>query len=527
MTDLTDYEVKYTAGNEGEFEGLASCWDQPDIVGDVVAKGAFRRTLHEHRAAGRMPALLWSHDPAEVIGRWTSMAETDAGLLVKGKLNLLTQRGAEARALLLDGSISGLSIGFRTRSAERRGRGRVLTDVDLVEASLCSLPCAPNARVSAVRNESMSVDLSAPDDAGETAFVDLRPEVLERITALEAKAATVDQLSAQIDQVQTRLARPSARIEVREDKAKLEQKAFLTWCRKGADGLDDLERKALNTLVGSPTLGGWNLVPQTFLAELQRNLVEFSPMRQVARVQQVSGNPVLLPKRTANLSAAWVAEEAQHVTSSPSYQQQSISIFEARVSVEVTNQLLEDSAFDLSAELTKDFGAEFARLEGKAFVDGNGVSEPEGFRTSATFAVTGNTVTADTIIDLYHSIPSVYSSRGTWLLPREQMAAVRKLKTTGTGVYLWAESLQPGNPPTILGRPVVEMPDMATVVGSPTPARIAFGDWNRAYRIFDRVGLEVLRDPYSKATFSLVIFHARKRVGGALVDGAAVRGLTG
>ena len=55
---------------------------------------------------------------------------------------------------------------------------------------------------------------------------------------------------------------------------------------------------------------------------------------------------------------------------------------------------------------------------------------------------------------------------------------------------------------------------------------IAFGDWNRAYRIFDRVGLEVLRDPYSLARNSIVTFHARKRVGGALVDGAAVKGLS-
>jgi HK97 family phage major capsid protein len=70
------------------------------------------------------------------------------------------------------------------------------------------------------------------------------------------------------------------------------------------------------------------------------------------------------------------------------------------------------------------------------------------------------------------------------------------------------------------------MPDM-TAVGSPSPAIVAFGDWNRAYRIFDRVGLEVLRDPYTRAKFSIVVFHARKRVGGALVDGQAVRGLSG
>jgi HK97 family phage major capsid protein len=106
------------------------------------------------------------------------------------------------------------------------------------------------------------------------------------------------------------------------------------------------------------------------------------------------------------------------------------------------------------------------------------------------------------------------------------MATARKLKATGTGNYLWVESLQPGNPPTILGRPVVEAPDL-TATGSPSPAVVAFGDWNRAYRVFDRVGLEILRDPYTAAKRSIVVFHARRRVGGALVDGQAVRGLSG
>jgi HK97 family phage major capsid protein len=73
------------------------------------------------------------------------------------------------------------------------------------------------------------------------------------------------------------------------------------------EGLSDLERKTLSTITTSPGTGGWNLVPETFLRELLRNLIEFSPMRSVARVQQVSGNPVILPKRLNTMAAAWVA----------------------------------------------------------------------------------------------------------------------------------------------------------------------------------------------------------------------------
>ena len=85
----------------------------------------------------------------------------------------------------------------------------------------------------------------------------------------------------------------------------------------------------------------------------------------------------------------------------------------------------------------------FAKLEGAAFVSGNGTTQPQGFLSSADFTsinAGASTFTADNIIDLYHAIPSAYSSRGTWLMRRETMGAVRKLKTTGTGVYLWTGS---------------------------------------------------------------------------------------
>ena len=109
---------------------------------------------------------------------------------------------------------------------------------------------------------------------------------------------------------------------------------------------------------------------------------------------------------------------------------------------------------------------------------------------------------------------------------RETIAGVRKLRSDPNGPYIWVDSIAPGTPASLMGRPVVEMPDMQAVGGSPAETVIAFGDWNRAYRIFDRVGLEVLRDPYSLARNSIVTFHARRRVGGALVDGAAVKGLS-
>jgi HK97 family phage major capsid protein len=101
------------------------------------------------------------------------------------------------------------------------------------------------------------------------------------------------------------------------------------------------------------------------------------------------------------------------------------------------------------------------------------------------------------------------------------------MKTSGSNEYIWADSIAVDDPPRILGRPVLEIPAMPNPgSSSPAQASVAFGDWNQAYRILDRVNLEVLRDPYTRARNSIVAFHARKRVGGSLVKAEAVRGLS-
>jgi HK97 family phage major capsid protein len=383
----------------------------------------------------------------------------------------------------------------------------------------------------------MSLELSAPDDAPDQPDSADLQSLIERIETVETRAAdasALDEVAARLDRIETRLARPSARIEVREDQDELERRAFTAFLRLGMDRLSDHDRRVMADIEkkvltagggGSPELGGANLVPQTFLNEIIRVLILTNPMRQVARVQQVSGTPVLIPKRTTNLAASWVAETAQHGVDEPTYVQVSIDVHTARVSVEISNQLLEDSAFNLQAELAQDIGIEFARLEGLAFVKGTGTGQPKGFLTDSNFSVTSISadVTADQLIDLYHSVPSVYANAGTWLMQRATMGVVRKLKSS-TGNYLWVDALSPGNPPTLLGRPVLEMPDLFRA-GSPAGTAVAFGDWNAAYRIVDRVGLSIERDPFTRARNDITVFHCRKRTGGALVNFEAVRGV--
>ena len=523
--------------DDGTFEGFASVFGEIDLLGDQVAQGAFQKSLAKARRSGRMPLMLWSHDLATPIGRWVDVRETAHGLAVKGKLLLDVARAREVYAMLREKVIDGLSIGFRTVRSQRIKTGRLLQELDLAEISLVTMPALSSARVHSVKSQPRreaapplkDVSMSdATDDYGgavETAAAELPPEVLERIEAVESKAGAVEEIATRLDRIETRLARPSARIEVREDQQQLEVKAFTAWCRKGFDGLTDLEKKVLTVGSQSPDPGGWATVPEFMSREIIKMLTEINPMRQVARVQQVAGGPILVPRRTANLTASWVAETVEHDVSEPSYEQMSVGIFEARVTTEVSNQLLEDSAFNLAAELARDFAEEFARLESVAFVSGNGTTEPEGFLTG-DFTSTADALDADGVIDLFYRVPAQYAQNGTWLLNRATQGAVRKFRSAVDGPYVWADSLVPGQPATLLGRPVLEMPSLASSGGSPAAVVAAFGDWGRGFRVFDRIGLEVLRDPYTLARRSIVAFHARKRVGSALVLPEAVAGMS-
>jgi len=135
---------------EAEIAGYASLFDRPDQSGDVVRKGAYAAALKALAARGQSVKLLWQHDPAEPIGVWEELREDARGLWVRGRLLQGTQKGREAAALVAAGAIDGLSIGYRTKRAERRAEGgRLLTELELWEVSLVTFPMLSGARVAA------------------------------------------------------------------------------------------------------------------------------------------------------------------------------------------------------------------------------------------------------------------------------------------------------------------------------------------------------------------------------------------
>lgn len=136
---------------DGAFEGYASLFRIADLGKDIVEPGAFRESIARRGVSG--VRLLWQHDPTEPIGRWLVLREDARGLYVRGRLSLAVARAREIHALMRDGAIDGLSIGFRPEKARKEPRTglRRLEKVDLWEISVVTFPMLPQARVSAVK----------------------------------------------------------------------------------------------------------------------------------------------------------------------------------------------------------------------------------------------------------------------------------------------------------------------------------------------------------------------------------------
>ncbi|KQW31143.1 primosomal replication protein N [Rhizobium sp. Root274] len=147
----TGLTLKGVAG-DGTFSGYASLFGEVDLGRDAIERGAFAASIDKRGAGG--VRMLFQHDPAEVIGRWTVLREDERGLYVEGKLATDVERAREVLALMKAGALDGLSIGFRavkTRADRKAGVRRIL-EADLWEISVVTFPMLPTARVSNVKH---------------------------------------------------------------------------------------------------------------------------------------------------------------------------------------------------------------------------------------------------------------------------------------------------------------------------------------------------------------------------------------
>lgn len=301
-------------------------------------------------------------------------------------------------------------------------------------------------------------------------------------------------------------------------------KIFVKALRYGYEALTPEERKVMT--ISDPATGGF-LAPAEYTAEIIKGIVEYSPLRSVARVVQTRARSKQWPKKTGSASASWVGEiGTRSETTNPKYGLEEIPTHELYALAVVSRQDLEDSAFNLEAELRNEFAEQFGVAEGTAFIAGNGVNKPQGILTHPdvtgfTGVTTSGKVVADDLKQVFYLLKEPYARNAVWLWNRKTTLAISLLKDSGTGAYLWRPGLEAGTPPNVLGRPYIECPDMPEE-GSSAKA-VAVGDFSKAYIIVDRLDIEIMPDPYTSKSTGCIEFSARKRVGGQVVLPEAVK----
>lgn len=350
-------------------------------------------------------------------------------------------------------------------------------------------------------------------------------------------AEKLSRIEKSLDALALKQARPpiGGAAEVRGQAAEAHKTAFDGYVRKGETGnLHALESKALS--VGSDPDGGY-LVPDGTERAVNTALRSASPIRAIAGVRQVTGSVYKVPFATSGPATGWVGETAvRPETATPALAELAFPTMELYAMPAATQSLLDDSAVDIDAWLAEEVRIAFAQQEGTAFVTGDGVNKPKGFLTYTTVAnaswTWGNVGTiatgaagafpatdpADKLIDLIYALKSPYRANGHFVMNRATLGTVRKMKDAD-GAYIWQPSADAGKLSTLMGYPLMEAEDMPDAAAD--SLSVAFGDFASGYLIVDRVGIRVLRDPYSAKPYAL--FYTTKRVGGGIKDFDAIK----
>jgi HK97 family phage major capsid protein len=310
------------------------------------------------------------------------------------------------------------------------------------------------------------------------------------------------------------------------------KKGFATYMRKGPDGRQP-ELKGLS--VGSDPDGGYLVTPDVS-GRMVKKIYESSPIRQVASVITVGTDSLEGPIDNGEAGAGWVGEKATRPeTATPQLGKWIIPVNEVYAEPRATQKVLDDAMIDLEAWLASKVADKIARVENAAFVSGDGQLKPKGLfsynfaattdkagtRPWGTFEFLGTGVSgafaasnpADAIYDLVYRLKAGYRTNARFMMTRATVGAIRKFKDS-TGQYLWQPALTAGQPQTILGYEVAEGEDVAEIAAN--SYSIAFGDFAETYQIVDRVGISVLRDPFTLKGW--VKFYTRRRTGGGAVN---------
>ena len=276
--------------------------------------------------------------------------------------------------------------------------------------------------------------------------------------------------------------------------------------------------------IGTDSEGGY-LVPDEFERTLVEGLLEENIFRTLAKVITTSSGDRKIPVVASRGTASWVDEEGVIPESDDAFSQVSIGAYKLGTIIKVSEELLNDSVFNLQAYIAKEFARRIGSKEEEAFFIGDGTGKPTGIFNMTGGGELGVTAAAqsalklDEILDLFYSLKSPYRKKATFMMNDATVKEIRKLKD-GNGQYIWQPSITAGEPDTILNRPVKTSSYVPTLEAG--AKAIAFGDFGY-YWVADRQGRSFQRLNELYAATGQVGFKATQRVDGKLILPEAIK----
>jgi HK97 family phage major capsid protein len=366
-------------------------------------------------------------------------------------------------------------------------------------------------------------------------------EKIEKINAALTKSdAEKTALEAKIEALETKVARSEFQGggATQIDKVKAEHKAaFEKWFRRGGEAQEALV-KNLQIQAGLSTLsdpdGGYVVTPPEYDTAIDRVAMTMSAMRRLATVRTIGTDTYKKLVNQGGAASGWVAEKATRTeTDTPVLREIAINTKEIYAMPGCTQVSLDDAQIDLASWLADEVSIEFTEEEGSAFISGNGVEKPHGIAgytmiADASYAwgkvgfiISGHATlinNADKLMDVTLALKPMYLNGASWLMNRATTGKIRQLKD-GEGNYVWRPGLEAGAPNTLFSYPV-ELDDNVDNIGA-GKYPCFFANFKRAYLILDRMGIRILRDPYTSK--GNVLFYTTRRVGGGLVSFESVK----
>jgi len=311
----------------------------------------------------------------------------------------------------------------------------------------------------------------------------------------------------------------------------LHKSGFEAYLRKGDETFDGIDKKAIS----STDANGGYAIPTELDRQVYVRLGKQVPMRTVCRVITVGTPDYKKLVSVGGATGEWVGEtDTRNTTSTPELKEVTPYMGERSAKPKATATALEDMFFDAEGWLIGELVKEFSEADNAAYTSGDGDKKPRGFldytqsesvdgvrtfgQIQKVLSGASATFTADDLLNVVYAMKQAHRANASWMMARLTVAHVRKLKDE-VGAYVWQPSLQLGQPNGLFGYPVVESDDMPVMAGD--SVSVAFANWQDAYYIVDRVGMNTLRDPYSAKPY--VEFYTRRRTGGMLVEDEALK----